>query len=345
MASRAILFAYCLKFPPKPCILTPMAQLPIDADILPPSDDRIFKTLLTHPDAKPVLIDVVSAAIERPVIDVQVRNIEPPAMDIDEKAERFDVNCTVDGGTQVDVEMHSSPIEEIGGTHTGFVNKYLYYLTDLHSSQKSRGVKYRDLASTYQVTFCEYTVFPTRPGYVSRFSMRTQDGTPLSDQINMVIVELSKLGEIAAKPVEKLTPIEMWSLFFHYAPDPQLRSLLNEIINAKEELSMASALLQEISKDERERAIQRSRRMAETDRISNLLTAEARGEMRGEERGIALGEARGIALGEARGIALGEARGEVRGISNIALNMKKDGMPIEMITRLTGLSKEEIANL
>ena len=41
---------------------------------------------------------------------------------------------------------------------------------------------------------------------------------------------------------------------------------------------MASALLQEISKDERERAVFRSRRMAETDRISNILTAEARGE-------------------------------------------------------------------
>ena len=72
-----------------------MAQLPIDADILPPSDDRIFKTLLTHPDAKPVLMDVVSAAIERPVIDVQVRNIELPVMDINEKYECFDVNCTI----------------------------------------------------------------------------------------------------------------------------------------------------------------------------------------------------------------------------------------------------------
>ena len=254
-----------------------MAQLPIDADILPPSDDRIFKTLLTHPDAKPVLMDLVSAAIERPVIDVQVRNIEMPVMDIDEKYERFDVNCTIDGGVQVDVEMHSSPIEEIGTAHTGFINKYIYYLTDLHSSQKSKGVKYRDLVSTYQVTFCEYTVFPDSAEFASRFSLRTQGGKQLSDQINMVIVELSKLNEIVAKPVTQLTSFEMWSLFFRYAPDPRHRLLLNEIISVKEELGMASTLLQEISKDERERAIMRSRRMAETDRVSDLLTAEARG--------------------------------------------------------------------
>ena len=263
-----------------------MAHLPMDADILPPSDDRIFKTLLTHPDAKPVLMDVVSAAIERPVVDVQVRNIEPPVMDIDEKYERFDVNCTIDGGVQVDVEMHSSPTEEIGDTHSGFINKYIYYLTDLHSSQKSKGVKYRDLVSTYQVTFCEYTIFPDCADFVSRFSLRTLGGKQLSEQINMVIVELSKLNEIASKPVEQLTSFEMWSLFLRFAPDPRRRILINEIIKVKEELGMASTLLQEISKDERERAIMRSRRMAETDRVSDLLTAEA--------RGIALGETRGM---------------------------------------------------
>ena len=40
---------------------------------------------------------------------------------------------------------------------------------------------------------------------------------------------------------------------------------------------MASELLMEISKDERERAIMRSRRMFQTDQFSNLQTAERRG--------------------------------------------------------------------
>jgi len=44
-------------------------------------------------------------------------------------------------------------------------------------------------------------------------------------------------------------------------------------------------MLMEISKDEHERARLRSRKMAETDRISDLLTAEARGELKGEEKG------------------------------------------------------------
>jgi hypothetical protein len=69
----------------------------------------------------------------------------------------------------------------------------------------------------------------------------------------------------------------------------------------------------EISKDEQERARFRSRRMAETDRISNLLTVEA--------------------------------RGRAEGMAAVALNMKKEGMPVDVIARLTTLSTREIENL
>jgi PAB1-binding protein PBP1 len=100
----------------------------------------------------------------------------------------------------------------------------------------------------------------------------------------MVVIELSKLNEILNKPVEKLNAFEMWSLFFKYAPDPVHRNKINDIITVKEEISMATTLLREISQDERERAINRSRRMYETDRISDYLTAVEIGEQRGEIR-------------------------------------------------------------
>jgi len=261
-----------------------MAFIPMDADLLPPSDDRIFKTLLTHPDAEQVLIDIVSTVIEQKVLSVEVRNNELPVMDIEEKAERFDVNCTIENGDQVDVEMHCSRIEEVGEVRLSFFNKYTYYLTDLHSSQRSKGVKYKDMVRTYQVTFTTHDVFPTIPDFVHRFSLRSEDGEQLCDQINMVIIELSKLNDTLKKPIGELTSFEKWSLFLNYAPDPVQRLLINDIIKEKEEIGMAAALLQEISKDERERARLRSRRMYETDMMSNILTAEERGEKRSDEK-------------------------------------------------------------
>jgi len=109
-----------------------------NADILPPSDDRIFKVLLTHPDAKQVLMDIISTVIEQKVTDVKIRGNELPVSDIEEKEQRFDVNCTIDNEDQVDVEMHCEERVEIGVKFTNFINKYTYYLTDLHSSQKSK---------------------------------------------------------------------------------------------------------------------------------------------------------------------------------------------------------------
>jgi len=51
-----------------------MGLLPMEADILPPSDDRVFKLILTSPEAKPALMDLISAIIGRSVADVVVRN-------------------------------------------------------------------------------------------------------------------------------------------------------------------------------------------------------------------------------------------------------------------------------
>ena len=83
---------------------------------------------------------------------------------------------------------------------------------------------------------------------------------------------------------------------------------------------MAATLLREISKDEHERARQRSRRMYETDRISDLLTAR--------EKGLIEGRIEGKAEGEAKG----RAEGIVEGAEKIIALLKK-GVPLEEIER------------
>ena len=258
-----------------------MAIIPMDEEILPVYDDRIFKATLTHPDAKPALIDLISAVIERKVLDVSIRGNEPPTMDVEEKNERLDINCVIDDGSQVDVEIQGSRLEISEGDHRNFINKSIYYLADLHSSQKSKGIKYSELVQTYQITFIAYTVFPKRWGFVNKFNLcRYPNGKPISDQLNLIIIELSKLREVLKKPARDMTAIEAWSAFIAYADDPKKRKVINEILEQREAMAMASSVLREISKDEHERARLRSRRMFETDMTSDLLTAEARGEIK-----------------------------------------------------------------
>ena len=263
-----------------------MGLLPMGADILPPSHDRVFKLILTSPDAKPVLIDLISAIIKRPVTDVEVRNNELPPGDTREKAERLDVNCKIDDGSQVDLEMQASYIQELDDEHENLKGKSIYYLCDLHSSQSSKSKRYDELAQTYQVTFCSYTVFPNRAEYANSFSMRHDTSNELlSDAIHIVYVELSKLGEILKKSVDAMTDLEKWAVFFRYADVRKYRDTVNKVIESKEALQMAGDLLMSVSQDERERAILRSQRMYQSDEDSNLATAEERGKRQGRQEG------------------------------------------------------------
>ena len=286
-----------------------MAILPIDTDILSPTDDHIFKTTVTHPDAKIALMDIISGAIEKNVVDVIIRNNELPVLNDNEKNLRMDVNCTIDDGSQINIEMYGSHVSESDNQHTNLINKTLYYVTSLHSSQKSKGLKYRDLTKTYQIAFCNYTVYPHKDRYITRGSFREDDGTQISDQVNIIIVELSKLEKLLNIPVQELTSLDAWSLFFRYAAEPKHRKLLNQIISEREAIAVATNVLLDISQDEDQRASYLTRRKNETDRVSDLLTAEHRAMLRA------------------------------------ARSLKSKGVSSEIIADSTGLSMKEIQEL
>ena len=296
-----------------------------DDILFPPSYDFVFKAVLTHPNAKPALMDLISACINRTVVDVQIRNNELPVGDANEKNERLDVNCVIDDGSQVNVEMQGTEITGPDNGYTGFINKTVYYLTDLHSSQKSKGVSYVDLVKTYQITFCMFDVFD-HPEYITEASLRTNEGTPVSDQINIQIIELNKMNDILQKPVDEMTPLEMWSAFLGYAGDPNKRGLINELLEKKEEIKVAGTVLAPITKDEHERAKLLSQRKFETDYYNHMISYKEYGIKEGIEQGLEQGKF------------------EERII--IAKNLKYSSfISIEQIAEVTGLSVSEIEEL
>ncbi len=122
-----------------------MGLLPMGAGILPPSDDRVFKLILTSPEAKQGLMNLISSIIGRTVVDVVLLPNELVPGDTEERAERFDVNCKIDDGSQVNLEMQASyMVEDLGGQHLNLKGKSIYYLTDLHSSQPAKGLRRYD---------------------------------------------------------------------------------------------------------------------------------------------------------------------------------------------------------
>ena len=143
----------------------------------------------------------------------------------------------------------------------------------------------------------------------------------LSDAIHVVFVELSKLQEILKKPVDNMTDLEKWAVFFRYANEPKYRETVNKVIASKEVLQMAGNRLMSISQDERERAVFRSRRMYQTDLQSDLATAEDRGRN------------------------IGRREGRLERNIEIARKLLERNRPIDEIVEDTGLTREEVENL
>ncbi|MDR1622466.1 MAG: Rpn family recombination-promoting nuclease/putative transposase, partial [Synergistaceae bacterium] len=239
-------------------------------------------TLLTHPDAKPCLRDIISSNIGLPIKEVALRNTELYIGNVMEKRERFDVNCEIDGGGQVEVEMQADPMkgDSLLQGHTNIKSRAIFNVCDLHSGQKGVSIPYKKLARTYQLTFCGYTVFEGRESCFNQFSFRNAEGEELLDAVNIMFVELSKLKRIMEKPVDEMRGAEMWAIFLACANDPKHRNVLNEIIGAKEAIKMAYDLLTGISQNEDERARYRARRKFQMDLQHNLITAFEEGKLK-----------------------------------------------------------------
>jgi predicted transposase/invertase (TIGR01784 family) len=172
-----------------------------------------------------------------------------------------------------------------------------------------RGISYRDMMRSYQITFCGFTVFPGREGAVTSFSFRSEDGEEFSDAVSIVFVELPKFSGVMKKPVSEMSSLEMWGIFFGQANKPECGEILRQMVLRKEEIKVASELLTSISKDEIERAHYRSRRMFRMDMEHSMAVAREEGKL------------------------------------EMARSLLKSGVPADVIAGASGLSTEEILKL
>jgi predicted transposase YdaD len=82
-----------------------------------------------------------------------------------------------------------------------------------------------------------------------------------------------------------------------------------------------------------ERDLIRARLDAELDHRTLMHEAEDRGEKRGKKIGKKIGK------------RLGEKTGKAKAQKQFVVNMKSEGLPDDMISRITGLSSKEISEL
>ena len=146
-----------------------------------------------------------------------------------------------------------------------------------------------------------------------------------------------ELGKVDGdKPVEKLTEIERLAAYLKYANDEDRQDYVQEIISS-EGLTMTENAYRKVTQDEIEYERMESRLKYQLQYNTDMSLAR--------QEGLELGLEQGRTEGEAAGIAKGEATGRLEMKLEIARAMKAEDIDCKAISRMTGLSAEEIEKL
>lgn len=282
-------------------------------DLLNPCWDNVFKAMFTtgSNQSRKALKGLLSAILDRQVIDVSVMQNEPAVESKGERRIRFDINCKFNDGEPANIEMTISPdkSEKL---------RIEYYGAKLHICQDIKGTDktYADLKHSYQISIVSESLLKGK-NFLHYFEYIDQYGEKLDGRTHIIIVELSKLSDIARKPIEKLTSAERWAVFFRFCADKSKRELVNKILEREETIEMAGELLLHISKDENTRARLLSEYKYEVDLQSKMVGAKR------------------------EGLKEGEKKAKLK----MAKSMLKKDLPITDIAEITGLSVEKIKSL
>ena len=199
-----------------------------DDDIINPCWDNVFKATFTKdtPESRGAMNELLSAIIGRKLTVTAIAANEPPVWSINERQIRYDINCRFDSGELCNIEMTLYP-----DAHE--LIRLEYYTSKLFTGQEIRGVEksYTDLKHTYQISLLVDRPVIKDDEFVHHFQYYDiENRVSLEGRTHIITIELSKLERIARKPVEAMTSIERWAVFFRYTPDKGKRVLVNEII-------------------------------------------------------------------------------------------------------------------
>jgi predicted transposase/invertase (TIGR01784 family) len=309
-----------------------------DEDVIDICLDIVFKAVFTKETAESTtaLETLLSAIIGRRVKILGMTVNEPPAHDRRDKQIRYDINCKIDGGEPVNLEITLSP-EDFDPYRLEFYAGKLFTGQDITGGGKT----YSDLKEAYQITILVKRRYFEDGELLHRFKYYDAvNGVELGGRSRIITMELSKVNEGAG--ALEMSAAERWAYYLRNVADKRKRDKVNDIIAIEEGISMANSMLTAISRDDAERARLISELKFELDTRSRLVAAEQRvaaAEQRAEQR-VAAAEQKAEQKAEQRAVAVEQ---EVR--REMARALKVMGLPAEQISRAAGLSTEEIEAL
>ena len=274
----------------------------MNSEILPPTDDWIFKLLFGDERNKSILIDLLKSFVELPQEEYELTfmdtHLKPEAED--DKLGILDVKVKTKTGKIIDIEIQVNPIKNIG-------KRLSFYKSKLIVEQISKSELYTVIQKVICICITSYELFSGVKEYLNSFYFyNPKNGLYFEDIPEEVYtLELSKVPT-----VNDGSAGWEWLQFLRAKQKEEFEM----IAERNPEIRKAVDTLYELSADEKVRAEYEMRLKAWRDRLSQNEGYYQEGLVKGKQ----------------------ESRLEV------ARRMKAMGLSTEQITTATGLSLDEI---
>ena len=189
----------------------------------------------------------------------------------------------------------------------------VYFISKMVTEQMATGRNHSDIRRSVSIIITSYTLVAENEHYHNQFRYRSnKDSVEFTDLTEINTLELSKLPRDGDD-----SELWYWMKFIKTQNEEEL----NMLAKRNPQISKAVGVLKELSADERTRMLYEQREIARRDMVSR---------MEGAKR---------------EGIAVGVAKGTTEATATIARNLLKLEMPLEQISKATGLTCEEIGEL
>ncbi len=314
---------------------------------LDPKNDVAFKKIFGSEKNKDILIhfinDIMGFTGGDQIQDVTFLSpIQDPEIAY-KKQSIVDVLCKSENGTKIIVEMQVSPSK-------GFEKRAQYYAAKAYGRQLNMGEKndglYANLKKVIFIAISDYIIFPQKSEYLSHHVIL--DKNTYEHDLKDFSFSFIQLPKFPIDKIENLkTIIEKWCFFFKYA-DSTSEADLKKIIGSDLVIEHAYEALNQFNWNETELIAYEQ----EIKRIMDNLAAEAylldkKEEIENTRKEVEttrkeVENTRKEVENTRKEL---EDKAKAEGKAEIAKNLLKLGLPLDSITKATGLSNQQIEKL
>ena len=277
-------------------------------ELLKPTNDYVFKRIFGQKKNSDILKDLLQAILP----NWNIKNVEPrqevqlETDFITDKVCRLDILATLDDGTKVDIEMQMRNYNDIEA-------RSLFYTTREYHQSLENGQDYIEIPKSIGIWISNFNVFSDEGPFHEIVRLRRDyENQIFTDKIEMHYLQLPKFKQKCKRISNKL---EEWLTFISFENMEELKMIENEKVKKAEEE------LEYLSGDEAERRIAYLRETAEIDRKFAMTAARDQGR------------------------AEGRSEGKIEEKIETAKKMLAEEMDINLIIKITGLTKDEIEKL